>query len=164
MTERSHSWTVGPSDGKTVSSGFDQDQAGVCAGEARGGVGADHEGVLEADHADGGDAFLGFERDHLSLDQRRVESVRQDWKLVDLQADAVAEEVGTAVCEAHEVLEEIRGQGGHDGRMDLRGDGAGAGQCGQLVLDIDALSVDRVWDNSQASRTGIRGIPPKPSR
>lgn len=87
---------------------MDRDRAWVGAGDARGPVGADDEGVLDADHADAGDALLGLQGQHHPLGQRLVESARQDRQLVDLQADAVTEEVGPADAETAWTIAEDR--------------------------------------------------------
>jgi amino acid transporter len=53
---------------------------------------ADEVGVLDANRADACERQLGLDGDHVARHQRLVEAAGQEWRLVDLEADAMADE------------------------------------------------------------------------
>ena len=71
-------------------------------------LGRDHKGILRPHRADPGDPFFGLDgQDHVLL-QRLVKSFGQHRVLIDIEADAVAEETGLAGAEAHESIQKLR--------------------------------------------------------
>ena len=85
-------------------------EAWVGAGKAAPTLGCDEEGVLDADHADAGNAFLGFDGQNHPFLQGFVEALGKHGEFVDVQADAVPEELDLPVAEPHEIGLEIRVQ------------------------------------------------------
>lgn len=95
--------------------------------------GADEVAVLDADGADAGERQLGLHRDHVAGFQWHVQPAGEERRLVDLEADAVADEAHARRARAHPSVAEARlggqleaaqvrrlpGRPGHEHRLDL---------------------------------------------
>ena len=86
------------------------------AGEAATALRGDDVSVLGADQTDLWHAFLRFKRQHHPFLQGFIESLGQDGRFVDLQPHAVPQETRPPGAIAHEVLQKIRVEAGHEAR------------------------------------------------
>src|SRR5512137_3178966 len=100
----------------------DGHQPGVMAGDTPAASRCDDERILDTDHANPCDPFLGFDGDDHPFFKGIVKSPGDDRVFRDLETDAMPEELDIPVPVSHEILKECGFETSHDRLVDLRGD------------------------------------------